>query len=148
MIEIDPERGRRDLVDHARNESENAVVADALIIEGRQHQHAAAAVADGVANEARRLGRRAGAGSGHQLFGRNSRLDQRIEQCHALGPGHRVRLARRAEYREAAGALVEQPAAEGDKPPGIGFAARREGGQNGDEHPVERLRRHLVGSSA
>src|SRR5258708_5301139 len=69
MIEIDPERGRRDLVDDARYESENAVIADALIVEGRQHQHAAATVADGVANEARRLARRAGAGSGHQLFG-------------------------------------------------------------------------------
>src|SRR5215472_14721357 len=137
MIEVDAESGRRDLVDDAGYERENPVVADPLVVEGRQHQNAATAMVDGMPGKARGLADRTRADAGHQLFGRNSLLDEHVEQGHALGPGHRIGLAGRAEYRESAGALVEQPAAERGKPPGIGLTAWRERCENGDEHPVK-----------
>ena len=85
VIEKEPERRRSDLVDNAGDEREDAVVADPLVVEGRQHQHPAAAVTDRVPHQGRGVGHRAGAGPRHQLLGRDPRLDQPVEQCHPLG---------------------------------------------------------------
>ena len=147
VVEKELQRRRADLVDDAGNECEDAVVADPLVVEGRQHQHPAAAVVDRVAHQRRGIGHRAGAGPGHQLLRRDPGLDQPVEQFHPLAGRHRVRLARRAEDRQPARTLVEQPAAERDKPTGVGFATRGERGQDRDQHSAEWLRRHVSGSS-
>ena len=144
MIEEHPQRRRADPIDDAGEKREQPVIVHAFVIKGRQHQHAADAVTDRVADQGRRLGDRTGAGPRDQLRGRDAGRDQPVKQRHALAGRHRIGLAGRAEDREPVGALIEQPAAERDKASGIGLARGGKRGQDRHQNTGKRLRGHAV----
>ena len=65
VVEVDAQPRIADALDHLGVAREQAVVRHALVVERRQHQHAAAAVVDRAARQLDGVGQRAGAGPGH-----------------------------------------------------------------------------------
>ena len=66
---------------------EKPLVAHPLVVERRQHQHAAAADADGVPGEVDAVGQGAAAGADHQLLRCDPGVDDLLDERLALGDG-------------------------------------------------------------
>ena len=116
VIEIDLQPRVGDPLDQLGDSGIEAIIADALVVERRQQQHAHAAVLDCVACQRHRIGQRSAAGAGHQLQRMDAGIDQAIESVHPLQARKRIRFARRTEYGQPVGAFIEKPLAMTDKP--------------------------------
>ncbi len=110
MIKVDTQTRVAHAIDDLREILEQPVVAHALVVERRQHQHPRAAARHGMGGELDRVRDRAAAGARHHPRGIDAPLDKGVEQLESLFETERVRLAVGAEHREAA-VLREQPPA-------------------------------------
>ncbi len=100
VIEVNAQRGTAHAFDDLGKTREQAIVADILVVEGRQHQRARATEVDRVPGQSHCLGQRTEAGAWHHALRIDTRLDQAIEQRHLLVDGQRVCFAVGAEYGE------------------------------------------------
>ncbi len=110
MVEVDPQPAVADPLDHLGEAAKQPLVGDALVVEGRQHQHAAAAQLHSAAAQLDGVGEGAGACARHHALGRQPRLDQRLQQRDLLGDRQRVALGVGAKHRQP-DILLQQPAA-------------------------------------
>lgn len=148
VIEVEPQAAFADPLDHLAEEGEQAVVGDALVIEGRQRQHAGAALVDRAAREPNRVGQRAAAGARQHARGRYARGHGLLQQLDALVDRERVAFGVGAEHREPA-VLCHQPAAQPQEAGGVGLQSGVEGGEYRGEHAAQALGgggRHLDSS--
>ena len=88
-----------------------AVVADALVVKGRQHQHTEAALLHRVPGQRNSVRQRTTTGAGHQYAGRDSAVDQSLQQVPALAGIERIRFAGRPKNGQTVRAFGEQPTA-------------------------------------
>ena len=145
MIEVDLEPVVSHFLDGLGEEAEQPLLARRLVIERRQHQHPAASQIHRVLGQHDGVGERAGARAGHQLGSiQLARVDQLLQQLHALVEAQRVALAGGAERGESGAALRHQPLAVLHESLGIGAAVLAVGGENrGDDAREVRFLRHV-----
>ena len=84
MIEVGLEIVVADFLDNLGEEAEEALLARVLVIEGRQHEHAAAAELDRVIRQQDGISERAHARARHELGCRDARFDDLLQHLHAL----------------------------------------------------------------
>ena len=136
VIEVDAQTVVADALHDFREEAVQALLRHALVIERRQHQHAADAELGGMGAHLGRLVDRAGAGAGHHAVGRHAGRDDRVQEAHALPGRHRVGLGVGAEHREPA-ILAEQPLAVRDEAADVGRQVALEGGDDGRKNAFD-----------
>ena len=133
VIKIDPEAAVGDRVDHGAETVDQPGFGHALVVEGRQHQRAEAAMAHRMPGERDGVGQRRAPGPRDKPLRADAGVDQHVEHRHALGHAHRVGLAGRAERRKAIGAVGEQGLAVDDEAGRVGREVRRERRDRGNE---------------
>ena len=111
VIEVHLQPRVAHLLDDFGKPGEQAIVADVLVVERRQHQHAARAQFHGLAGQPDGVRDRAASGPRHQRIAGNAVFDEVVEKPQAFVHGKRVRLAGGAQNREAVASVVEKPAA-------------------------------------
>ena len=137
VVEVDLEPVVAHPLDGLGEEAEQPLLARTLVVERRQHQHAAAAQVHGVARQHDGIGQRASASAGHELCGLDAVVHQLLEQLHALVEAERVGFAGGAERREPRAALLHQPVRMVDEALGVGAAILAEGGQHRGDNACE-----------
>jgi hypothetical protein len=105
-----------DALDDLGDAREEAVVAHALVVERRQHQHAEAAVLPRVPGERDGIRSAQQPFLGGSTFRRDAACNQSFQQIGAFANRQRVGFARRSKDSETARPLGEQPPAVGDEP--------------------------------
>src|SRR5262249_21577247 len=100
-IEIDAQSVVSYSVNDAREAAEQAFIADALVVERRQHQHASTARFDRVPRQLNSVGQGASAGAGHDLGRWPASGEQLLQQSELLLDGEGVRLRIGAEDGES-----------------------------------------------
>jgi hypothetical protein len=125
-------------LDHLGETPEQPVVADALVVERREHQHAATPQLHGVRGEPDRVGQRAVTGARHHPGGVDARADQPVEQLDLLVDRQRVGLRVGAEHGQA-DILRQQPAALAHEPLGVGRQIGLEGRDDGRQNAGDAL---------
>ncbi len=133
VVEIDLQPGIADALDHLGEIAVQALVGDAFVVKGREHQDARAPERGRVRGEPHRVGESAAAGARHKCRGGNTLLDQGLQQDHALVDRERVRFAVRSEHGEAAAAVGKQPLAVAHIALAIGREVALEGRDHGGE---------------
>ena len=101
MIEVDLQGIIADSLNDFRNAGIDAVVADVLVLKGRQHEHATTAQFGGMCRKANGIGQRAASGAGHHAFRIDSGVDQSNEELDFLIDRQRIGFTVRAEHGEA-----------------------------------------------
>src|SRR5690606_6091559 len=80
VVEIDAQGWIADAVHHRAHIAVKPLIAHVLVVERRQHEHAAAAELGRAAAQGYRVAQRAGAGAGHHALGRKPLADEALEQ--------------------------------------------------------------------
>ena len=96
-------------MDHLIIAGEQAIIADAFVIEGGQHQDLAKARIQRRFGQLNGIGQGATAGADHQLVLGDARVGGGCDYIQAFGDGKGIRLARGAQHRDTVAAIAEQP---------------------------------------
>ena len=132
VIEEDAEPGVANALDDLREGAEEPLVAHVLVVEGREHEDAAAAALHGVCGEADGVGEGRAAGAGHHAGGVETGVDQVVQESDALVDREGVALGVGAEDGQA-DVIRQQPATMADEAIGVGGEVGLEGGDDGGE---------------
>ena len=144
VIEKDFEPFLAHALDGLRICGEQAVLADALVIERRQHQHSGGAQLQRRPCQAHRVGDGAAAGADDEAARVEAARPQRLQKLEPFAEAERVGLPRRAQHRQAVAAPHQQPAEMLDHGCVIGAQIPLERGQRGGQDPLELIVRSLA----
>jgi len=97
MVEVNPKPVVTDPFDDLSKRPKQSIIANAFVIERRQHKHASTSGGYGMTREFDRLGERAHPGPRHHPMRRQTTLDKSIEHVHFLGTRHGIRLGVRSK---------------------------------------------------
>ncbi|MGY3345357.1 hypothetical protein ACVWYK_004126 [Bradyrhizobium sp. USDA 4470] len=134
VIEHDLELGMTNALDDLAVGGINAVVADVLVVERRQHHHGVDPDGERVAGQRDGVGERSDAGARQQLVRPDAAGDHGLQQRGAFGNREGVRFARGAEHRNGIATFVQEIAAVRDEARMIGRKLGVERCQRGGEH--------------
>ena len=133
MVEHDPRRIAAAALDQPRDEGEEPVVGDLLVVERRQQKHGRRADLAGMAGERDRIAHGAGPGARQEPLGGDARLEMGVDHPAAFVERQRVRLAGRAEDGKAMRAVGKELLRMPDEPRLVDAAVGAERG--GDRRP-------------
>ena len=130
MVEEYSQIGVSDTLDDLGKACEEPFVAHSLVVERRQHEHAAATGTHRVPGELDAVGEGAAAGADHQALRGYAGFDDFFDKGPSLGDRERIRLAGGPEQGETVTALGEKPTRVGDEPSRIDAQIRTQRDEN------------------
>ncbi len=118
-------------LDQLRDEGEEPVVGDLLVVERGQEQHRRGADLAGMPGEGDRIAHGTGAGARHQSRRLDACLEMRVDHPPPFVERQRIGFAGRAEDGEAVCAVGKEALAVLDEPCLVDTSVRAEGGGDG-----------------